>query len=69
MKSVCHAVSIIALQHSKMIELLITLLVVGFILYYLVRHPIKTFKFTIATLGLLLLGALGTFGFFYILIA
>ena len=52
-----------------MITLLITLLAVGYALYYLVRHPIKTLKFTAATLGLLLLGALGTFGFFYILIA
>ena len=52
-----------------MITLLITLLAVGFAIYYLVRHPIKTLKFTAATLGLLLLGALGTFGFFYVLIA
>ena len=49
--------------------LLITLLVVGFAIYYLVRHPIKSLKFTVATLGLLLLGALGTFGFFYVLMA
>ena len=52
-----------------MLTLLITLLVVGFMLYYLIRHPIKTLKYTAATLGLLLLGALGIFGFFYVLMA
>ena len=42
-----------------MIEILIVLLVVGFMLYYLVRHPIKTLKFSFAFLGLLLLGVFG----------
>ena len=46
-----------------MLTLLIILLVVGFILYYLVRHPIKSIKFTFAFLGLIILGAIGVMGF------
>ena len=48
-----------------MITLLIVLLVVGFIIYYLVRHPIKFFKFVFGFLGLLILGALGVTAFGY----
>ena len=50
-----------------MIEILLIILAVGFVIYYLVRHPIKTIKYSVAFLGLLLLGALGIFGFFYVL--
>ena len=46
-----------------MLTLLIILLVVGFCLYYLVRHPIKSIKFTFAFLGLIVLGAIGVMGF------
>ena len=42
---------------------IIFLLVVGFITYWLIRHPIKTMKFTAAIIGLLLLGLLMTFVF------
>ena len=45
-----------------MIEILITILVVGFILYYLVRHPIRTIKYSFAFIGLLLLGVIGIVG-------
>ena len=46
-----------------MLTLLIILLVVGFCLYYLVRHPIKSIKFTFAFLGLIILGAIGVGAF------
>ena len=42
-----------------MIEILLILLATGFVIYYLVRHPIKSLKYTISILGLLILGALG----------
>ena len=42
-------------------ETLIVLLAIGFVLYYLVRHPIKSLKFTLSILGLLILGVLGIF--------
>ena len=45
-----------------MIEIIIVVLVVGFILYYLVRHPLRTIKYTGAFLGLLLLGVIGIIG-------
>ena len=48
-------------------EILVVLLVVGFILYYLVRHPIKSIKYSFAFLGLLLLGVLGIVGTFTLL--
>ena len=46
-----------------MLELLLILLVVGFIIYYLIRHPIKTFKYLFAFLGLIILGAIGVMAF------
>ena len=42
-----------------MIELLITLLVVGFCIYYFCRHPVKSAKIVGGTIGLLLLGVIG----------
>ena len=50
-----------------MLTILITLLAVGFAIYYLVRHPIQTIKFTFAFLGLLLLGVIGIVGSFTLL--
>ena len=47
---------------AKMIEILLIILAVGFVLYYLVRHPIKTIKYSVAFLGLLLLGVIGIIG-------
>ena len=44
-------------------EFIILLLVVGFITFWLIRHPIKSLKFTGAIVGLLLLGLLMTFVF------
>ena len=41
-----------------MIEILLVLLITGFVLYYLVRHPIKSIKYTGAFIGLLFLGVL-----------
>ena len=37
-------------------EFFVFILVVGFATYWLLRHPIKTLKFTGAFVGLLLLG-------------
>ena len=45
-----------------MIEIIIVVLVVGFILYYLVRHPLRSIKYSFAFLGLLLLGVIGIVG-------
>ena len=45
-----------------MIEIIVVLLAVGFCIYYLVRHPIKSIKFSFAFLGLLLLGVIGIWG-------
>jgi len=50
-----------------MIEILITLLAIGFVMYYLVRHPLRSLKYMIVIPGLLLLGVIGVFGFFYVL--
>ena len=47
-----------------MIEILLIILAVGFVIYYLVRHPIKTIKYSVAFLGLLLLGVIGIVGTF-----
>ena len=41
-----------------MIATLIVLLITGYLVYRLIRHPIKSFKFIGAVLGLLLLGAI-----------
>ena len=45
-----------------MIEIIVVLLAVGFCIYYLVRHPIRTIKYSAAFLGLLLLGVIGIVG-------
>ena len=50
-----------------MIEIIVVLLAVGFAIYYLVRHPIKSIKVSFAFLGLLLLGVLGIVGTFTLL--
>ena len=42
----------------KMNETLLVLLGCGLVLYWLVRHPIKTFKFTFSVIGLLILGVI-----------
>ena len=42
-----------------MIELFIILLATGFVVYYLVRHPIKSTKFIFSIMGLLILGVIG----------
>jgi len=47
--------------------LLITVLVVGFCMYYLCRHPLRAIKYTGAFFGLLFLGVLGIFGAFALL--
>ena len=46
-----------------MIELIIVVFVVGFVVYYLVRHPIRTIKIIVGTIGLFVLGILGMIGF------
>ena len=39
-------------------EIIIFLLVLGFVVYWCLRHPIKTMKFIFSVIGLLLLGTL-----------
>ena len=51
-----------------MIEALLVLLATGFVLYYLVRHPIKSFKFTFKIIGLLILGVLGISLFLFLVL-
>jgi hypothetical protein len=46
-----------------MLTLLLILLGVGFVIYSLIRHPIKTFKYIFAFLGLIILGAIGVMAF------
>jgi hypothetical protein len=45
-----------------MLELFILVLVVGFVLYYLIRHPLKSLKYAGAGLGLMVLGIAGISG-------
>ena len=42
-----------------MIEFLIVILAIGFCIYYLFRHPLKSFKVVGGAIGLLALGLLG----------
>lgn len=46
--------------------LIVFLLVVGFLTYWLIRHPLKSIKFIFSVAGLLLLGIIATFVFGYI---
>ena len=46
-----------------MIELLIVTFVVGFLVYYMVRHPLRSMKRIGQGLGLFLLGILGMSAF------
>jgi len=48
-----------------MLTLLLTLLITGFIVYWLIRHPIKSLKFVGGFLGLLILGTLTFAGLYY----
>ena len=52
---------------TLMLTLLIILLVTGFIVYWLVRHPIKSLKFLGGFFGLLFLGCLVFVGLYYAL--
>ena len=46
-----------------MIEILIIVFVVGFIIYYMIRHPLRSIKRIGQGLGLFALGILGLTGF------
>jgi len=46
-----------------MIEILIIVFVVGFIIYYMVRHPLRSIKRIGQGMGLFVLGILGLTGF------
>ena len=50
---------------SMYIMLIIILLVTGYLLYRLIRHPIKSLGFIFKTIVLLALGLLVWFGLFY----
>ena len=54
--------------YTLMIEALLVLLATGFVLYYLVRHPIKSIKFTFQIIGLLILGVLGISLFLFLVL-
>jgi len=41
---------------------LLVLLLTGFVVYYLIRHPVRSMKAVLALLGLLLLGSVVWFG-------
>ena len=47
--------------HRTIMLTLLTLLAIGFAIYYIIRHPLKSIKYTAAVIGLLLLGLLGVF--------
>lgn len=51
-----------------MIISLVILLVTGFFIYYLIRHPVRSFKIAVSVLGLLLLGSAVWFGLFALLL-
>ena len=46
-----------------MIELIIVVFIVGFVVFYLIRHPIRSIKIIGGALGLFALGILGMIGF------
>ena len=48
-----------------MLEAFIVILIVGVVLYHLLRHPIKTVGYIWNTLGIIVLGVLGIVGFFF----
>ena len=52
-----------------MLTILNTLLVTGFIVYWLIRHPIKSLKFLGGFFGLLFLGTLVFVALYYALMA
>ncbi len=43
---------------------LLILLLTGFAVYYLIRHPVRSMKAVLVVLGLLLLGSVVWFGLF-----
>ena len=50
-----------------MIEFIIVIFVVGFIVYYLFRHPIESCKVICGIIGLFVLGTLGIIGFLFMM--
>lgn len=42
-----------------MIEFIIILVATGFVFYYLMRHPLRSLKYTAVGVGLMILGMLG----------
>jgi len=47
-------------------SLIVFLLVVGFLTYWLIRHPLKSIKFIFSVAGLLFLGILTTIALGYV---
>ena len=45
-----------------MLELFILVLLTGFVLYYLIRHPLRSLKYAGVGLGLMILGLAGLSG-------
>ena len=50
-----------------MIELVIVVFIVGFVVFYLLRHPIRSVKIITGALGLFALGILGMVGFLFMM--
>lgn len=42
-----------------MLEALIVIMVVGFVIFYMIRHPLRTIRRILQALGLFTLGVLG----------
>ena len=47
---------------------LLILLFTGFVVYYLIRHPLRSMKAVFVVLGLLLLGSVVWFGLFALIL-
>ena len=50
-----------------MIELVIVVFIVGFVVFYLLRHPLRSIKIIAGTIGLFALGILGMVGFLFMM--
>lgn len=48
-------------------ELFLIILIIGIVLYQILRHPLRTTKFIWNTLGIIVLGVLGFIGFFFMI--
>ena len=52
-----------------MMEILLVLIVIGYIVYRLIGHPIQSMKFVGGALGLFFLGVMGIIGMILLVVA